>query len=837
MRHRRGLSNLTSLAPQPAERAFSAFRAYLPGWLVVLGCLAALGVAEWQNRVIHQQAQRAEVQEAAGLIHAQLEGVVTADIQLARGIVAIVEEQPDMDQAEYSSIAARTIGDNDHFLNIAVAPDLVVELVHPLEPNRAVLGFDLHDNAAQRDAAFRVRDSGRMVLAGPVDLIQGGQGFIGRLPLFDGQGEDRKFRGVVSVVIDVQAVYRKAGFAPVGADLRLALRGKDGTGAGGAVFAGDPAIFDENPVLTDILLPEGSWQMAAVPVLGWTAIPPGAWYLRLFVVVIGVFVAAPTFIALQLSRHRDGVIRSLLAREKELAEQRQDLERLSAIAEHASDSIILNDDEGRITWVNEAFTEMTGYSFQDAKGKTPAELLNGPDTDPDTVARIREGVAAGRRVRAEVVNYTKAGDRIWVETTLAPILGKDGRIAFTVAVERDITAAKYHEAELAAAKHAAEKADRAKSEFLANMSHEIRTPINGIMGMSEVLQDRNLPDEPRQLVDIIHQSADSLLQIVNDILDLSRLEAGKMTISPADFDLHTCVNDAVRLMDSAAREKNLRLSVSQHRDLPRRVRGDDTRLRQVLLNLLGNAVKFTQQGQVTLRVLPDPDTPYRVRFEVQDTGVGMSAEQVSHVFDRFTQADASTTRSFGGSGLGLTISRHLVMAMGGQISVNSQEGVGSCFCFDVLIAPPLDDTATEHVSEPSKVQNLQGYRLLLAEDNRTNRMLVHLYLAETGVEIFDAADGVEAVEMFETVGPHVILMDMSMPRLDGVSATREIRAIQKPQPPIIALTANAFESDRDACLAAGMDAFLSKPLKKDILLAAIAQKLRTQDATEPAMAN
>ena len=825
---------MTTNALPLRARAPSLFRTYLPGWLVALGCLAALGVAEWQNRVIHQQAQRAEVQKAAGLVRARLEGVMMADIQLARGIVAMVEENPDIDQMEYSSIVARTIGENDHFRNIAFAPDLVVELVHPLEPNRSVLGFDLRDNAAQRDAAFRVRDGGRMVLAGPVDLIQGGQGFIGRFPLFEGQGVERRFGGIVSAVMDVQSVYLMAGFVPDGDELRLALRGKDGMGPAGDVFAGDPSLFEDNPVLLDILLPEGSWQMAAVPATGWTAIPPGAWFLRIFVAAIGCLVAAPTFIALRVSQHRDGVIQNLLSRERELEEQRHDLQRLSAIAEHASDSIILSDNQGRITWVNEAFSEVTGYSFQDAEGRTPAELLNGPDTDPETINLIGEGVAAGRRVRAEVVNYTKAGEKIWVETTLAPILDAEGRVAFTVAVERNITAAKHHEAELAAAKHAAEKADRAKSEFLANMSHEIRTPINGIMGMSEVLQDRDLPEEPRQLVNIIHQSADSLLQIVNDILDLSRLEAGKMTISPADFDLHACVTDAARLMDSAAREKGLRLAVSLHRDLPQWVRGDDTRLRQVLLNLLGNAVKFTQDGRVSLRVFPDPAESYRVRFEVEDTGVGMSEEQVAHVFDRFTQADASTTRSFGGSGLGLTISRHLVTAMGGQISLRSKEGSGSCFCFDVQMAAPESDAAQAPSITRGPSISLQGYRLLLAEDNRTNRMLVHLYLADTGVEIFDAADGVEAVKMFETVGPHVVLMDMSMPRLDGVSATREIRGIQKPQPPIIALTANAFESDRDACLAAGMDAFLSKPLKKQALLAAISAQLRAEDVREPA---
>ncbi|MCA0956437.1 response regulator [Mameliella alba] len=803
-------------------------RTFLPAWIALAAFLLAFAFAEQQNRTIHKQATRAEVQNAAGILRSQLEGIVNADIQLVRGLIAAIATNVDISQQEFNELANRAVGDRRHIKNIAVAPDLVVRMVHPFEPNKAVLGLDYNVNASQRAAALRVRDSGEMVLAGPVNLVQGGTGFVGRFPIFVDNGGVEDFWGIVSVVIDESAVYAKAGFTDPSHGLKLALRGRDGTGAAGGVFHGEETVFSDMPILLDISLPEGSWQMAAIPAGGWNGVPDNAWTLRAILIGVGFLVIAPTFLVCLISSHRNSVIEFLTWQEAELKENRETLQRLSMVAQNASDSIVVSQADGRISWVNRAFSETTGYSAAEAIGKTPAELLNGPATDPDKIALIQDHVTKGKRLRTEILNYTKSGDKIWVETHLVPVLDEMGDVSFTIGVERDITAAKAHEMELARAKKAAENADRAKSEFLANMSHEIRTPMNGIMGMAEILAERPMAQDSKDLVRVIRDSAQGLLQIINDVLDLSRLEAGKLEISEQDFDLHRCVLDSVDLIRSAAQDKGLRLSVQLADDLPVTVRGDDGRLRQVLLNLLGNAVKFTSDGGVTLHVRQADAVPGKLIFTVEDTGMGLTEEQKSRIFERFSQADAAITRKYGGTGLGLTISRHLAEQMGGAISVESENGKGSRFTVEIQTQPPRGDALAIHPKEAVDMALLRGSRVLLAEDNKTNRMLVHKFLAGTGVELWNAEDGEEAVEICQRLRPDLVLMDMSMPKLDGLAATRKIRTLNIPQPGIVALTANAFESDRNACLSAGMDDFLSKPLRKKTLIETMTAQLARQ---------
>ncbi len=436
----------------------------------------------------------------------------------------------------------------------------------------------------------------------------------------------------------------------------------------------------------------------------------------------------------------------------------------------------------------------------------------------DTVAAINDHKARGLPFQAEILNYTKSGKPIWVETHTVPILDATGKVTMIIGVERDITHTKAHARELAEAKQAAEQADRAKSEFLANMSHEIRTPMNGIVGMADLLAEADLPDEHRQFVDIIRTSAHALLTIINDILDLSRLQSGQPVLSPQDFDLTECINSAVDILRPRARQKGLGVRIDLSPTLPRRVHADDGRLRQILVNLLGNAVKFTSEGEVRVRVMTVGDDPWHLAIEVEDTGIGISPEQAKRIFDRFSQADAATTRKFGGTGLGLTISTALAELMGGGISLRSAPNQGSCFRVEIRTAPAEGTTARTTHSEALWSGTLAGATILLAEDNRTNRLLIRKYLNGQDVELIEAENGHEAVHLCRDLAPDLILMDMSMPELDGIEATRRIRALEIAQPVIIALTANAFSSDRQACLNAGMNDFLSKPINRTHLL-------------------
>lgn len=952
-------------------------RTYLPGLVTFAVVILASVFAERQNATIHNQNSRADVQHAAGLIGSRLKGQLSADVQLVRGLVAVLTSEPDMDQARFSQLAEQVIGAQEEIRIVAVAPDLVVSLIYPMEGNESVVGLDYNTNDAQRDAAYRVRDSGEMVLAGPVDLVQGGRGFICRFPIFVGHGSQRRFFGILSAVIDVDALYAQAGVTDPDTGIELALIGHDGMGSVGALFYGKADIVDDNPVLIDISFPTGSWQLVARPKGGWSTRPSNLWTLRLTLLVASMLILFPTLLAGRLSAARRSVIRTLMRRERELEtlsqrlkvavetskigiweyepgndhmiwDQRMrslygcsdnpgsialdnwlqllhpedrdhtlqtfetamrdrtqytadfrivlpdgqqlhirslastftdaagqarmigvnldvsqdvqlreellhtnqilkqrngelcegqlalekahaelqnkqaELHRLSLVAKHASDSIILTDAQTRIIWVNDAFSRVTGYTLEEAIGSTPGQLLNGPNSDPAVIRNINSRLAKGKRFHTEILNYTKSGEEIWIDTHLVPILNDAGQVELIIGIERDVTSTKIRQRELAEAKLAAEQADRAKSEFLANMSHEIRTPMNGIIGMAGLLAEAGLGPDEQQYVDTIQESSVALLKIINDILDLSRLEAGKLAITPVDFKLRHCVESAVDLLSPKAREKGISLSVDYAAGMVDQLRGDDGRLRQILVNLIGNAVKFTAQGGVTVTVGTAEADPYRLVIEIEDTGIGISPDQALHIFDRFSQADAATTRAFGGTGLGLTISSVLAERMGGNITLRSELGIGCCFVLSVQMAPaeaPVTEIALQVIA-PLAV--LADSVVLLAEDNKVNRLLINKYLSDQSLELIEAVNGREAVTLCQTCVPDIVLMDMSMPELDGIAATREIRALNIVQPTIVALTANAFDSDREACLAAGMDHFLSKPIKKTDLLHTLA---------------
>ncbi len=526
------------------------------------------------------------------------------------------------------------------------------------------------------------------------------------------------------------------------------------------------------------------------------------------------------------SNSRELLVQSLdLARANtHLKDQQREARNLSLVARHANDSVVMADPDGCIFWVNEAFTRITGYSLQEARGRRPSELLNAPDTDPAVSDGIAAAVAAGRAHRAEILNLRKDGALIWIETNIVPVLDETGVVEMVISIERDISSAKTHEAELAEAKIAAETGERAKASFLATMSHEIRTPMNGIIGMADLLAEAPLDAESRHHVQTIRQSANALLRIINDILEFSRLDAGKPVLHANVFSPCDCIGEALAILKPQARAKGLTLDLLIDGALPDRVMGDDGRLRQILINIVGNAIKFTLHGGVTIRASARSDGDgHRLQFEIEDTGIGIAPDRIPHVFDEFEQADTATTRQFGGTGLGLSISRLLAREMGGDITVHATLGKGSCFTVTLQLATAPDATPPPPDAVPPGLPVLAPRVVLVAEDNRTNRLLVRKYLEHTPLTLLFAENGREAVEMTRRHRPDIVLMDMSMPEMDGLAATRAIRADAPAQPHIVALTANAFASDRAACLAAGMNGFLTKPLRKDDLLRTLAE--------------
>lgn len=520
--------------------------------------------------------------------------------------------------------------------------------------------------------------------------------------------------------------------------------------------------------------------------------------------------------------------RELAAINDKLVQRQKETQRLSLVARNANDNIVLSDNEGRITWVNDAFTRTTGYTTEDALGRLPGELLNGPDTDPKTIAAISGAIREGKPYRGEILNMTCDGRSIWIETNLVPVLDADGRVEMTIAIERDVTAARAYAQQMAAARLAAEEAARAKAEFLATMSHEIRTPMNGVVGMADMLSDTELSAEQRLYNDTIRSSAQLLLKIINDILDLSKLDAGKVQLSPVVFDLRACLDNIMRLMKSQADAKGLDLLLEVEPHLPLYTCLDDGRLRQILINLIGNAIKFTETGSVTVRVQGKASAnSHMLQVEVADTGIGIPPDKLDRVFEQFEQADAATTRRFGGTGLGLTISRLLIEAMGGEISVISTPGQGSCFGFSLpteranVVEVQPQGGAT--LADSRTADSLKGKRILVAEDNKVNRLLIRKFLQDLPLLLEFAHDGHQAVDMVRKSRPDLVFMDMSMPGMNGLEATRHIREFEMCQPAIVALTANAMDSDRAACLDAGMNDFLAKPVRRADLVACMIQ--------------
>jgi PAS domain S-box-containing protein len=523
----------------------------------------------------------------------------------------------------------------------------------------------------------------------------------------------------------------------------------------------------------------------------------------------------------------DNTARKLVeAEQKKLDQRLRDQQFYTrSLIESNIDALMTTDPAGIITDVNKQMEALTGC--------TRDELIGAPFrsyfTDPERAeAGIKLVLNEKKVTDYELTACARDGKQTVVSYNATTFYDRDRTLQGVFAAARDVTERKRVEAELQQAKAMAETASQTKSDFLASMSHEIRTPMNAIIGIADLLAKTPLSPEQDKYVQIFRRAGDNLLNLINDILDLSKVEASQLELERTGFSLSDLLEKVREMVAVRAQEKGLDLVCEIAPDVPNDLVGDPTRLRQVLLNLLGNAIKFTESGEVALRVASDAGSsdPGVLRFIISDTGIGIPGEKLSAVFERFTQADSSTTRRYGGSGLGLTISKRLVDLMGGCIQVESEVGKGSVFSFTVPLeiwAGPPRRAIVSVGTGPEAA--LPALRILLVEDSPDNRTITVAYLKDTPYRVEIAENGAIAYTKFTAAPFDLVLMDRQMPVMDGLTATRAIRewerANQQPPTPIVALTASALKGDQEQCMAAGCTAYLTKPIKQDVLLQAI----------------
>ncbi len=544
-----------------------------------------------------------------------------------------------------------------------------------------------------------------------------------------------------------------------------------------------------------------------------------------------VFLAVAGYASRRSRKQREKAAAELVALNAEL--------RTHALVVHATDNlVVITDEAGRIEWVNDAFARTTGYPLDVARGRGPGELLQGPDTDPDTIAAMREALRRNEGFVAEVLNYAASGRQYWVHIEAHPVRDDSGAVNRYVAIETDVTERRLIDRQLREATDTALSLAEEKSAFLATMSHEIRTPLNAVLGVTALLRDTALDKEQREYVETAQRSGSLLLALVNDVLDFSALDSGRVAIEARRFCIRDVLDDVRSLFATTAAGGGLELHVRVAEDIPATVEGDEGRIRQVLLNLVGNALKFTDQGGVWLTAdrADDDDLPggSAARFTIRDTGIGIAKDRQDRIFLPFTQVDASTTRRYGGTGLGLSICRLIADHLGGTLELDSDAGAGSVFTFTVPLglSEPEPDPPAPPKAPAADGAPTQHLRVLLAEDDPTNRMVALRMLSRLGVTADVATDGLAAAEAVRRKEFDVVLMDVHMPRLDGVAATARIREEASPErvmPKIVAVTANALEGDSERLIAAGMDGYLSKP----ITLSAIGNLLSAVAAGDP----
>jgi PAS domain S-box-containing protein len=495
------------------------------------------------------------------------------------------------------------------------------------------------------------------------------------------------------------------------------------------------------------------------------------------------------------------------------------------LAENSQDMITIVGLDSRIEFVSPASFQILQYQPSELLGKKGFELVSEEDAP-----RVTNEMMAVKETGERVSDFQfrmkrKDGTLVWVESQTTPIFNEQGDVIKRQTSVREITERKKAETEILVAKEKAEEATLAKTQFLSTMSHEIRTPMNAVIGLTNILLQNNPREDQRENLNLLKFSGENLLTIINDILDLNKIEAGKISLEDINYNLHELLGNIIQMHEQKASEKGLRLHLNFVKGTPTVVKGDPVRINQIVTNLLSNAIKFTEKGYVQLSVSSQllREKLHKLHFTIKDSGIGIAADKLDYIFERFSQANADTTRKFGGTGLGLAITRHLVEMMGGTINVQSMPGYGSTFNIEIEVAEGTADPLA-YVEQPQK-KSLRApsngdARVLIVEDNRVNQIVVYNFLNNWGIKTDFASNGEEALDLIQRKSYKLILMDLQMPEMDGYTAARKIRSMDDPyfkNIPIIALTASAMIEIKQKAFDTGMNDYISKPFDPEEL--------------------
>lgn len=665
------------------------FRLHLSQLIIVLITLVLLSVSYLIGRLdIEKQngVKRLAVLKELTTIGNRLEGVVRSTFNLTQGMVHLIRYQGGISKEQFEALCALAMSENPNIRNVALAPNNVVQMVYPLKGNERAIGLDYMKNEQQRESVLRAMKQKKTLLAGPVNLVQGGVGLINRSPVYlIRKDSSERYWGVTSIVAHYDKILNESGVSK-NDELKIAIQGEDGKGELGKVFYGDSALLSANPVIVEVIIPSGKWRLIAIPNTGWINEP--VFHSQYFLLSIIITVLIVLFLStLIYKNHNIRLNNSLLAHE------------------------------------------------------------------------IQE-----RR-----------------------------KIEF----------------ELKKSKEAAEEANRVKTAFLANMSHEIRTPMNAIQGFSEVILKGNLSEKSTfDFIEIINNSSKQLLNVINDIIDISMIEAGQLKIIYDTVKLNRLLENIYSLHSNNAKANGLRFNVSH--GLPNTldsINTDEHRLAQIINNLISNAIKFTNEGYVEFGYkLKDA----HLEFYVKDSGIGIPKGFHDLIFERFRQVDDKLSRGYGGTGLGLSICKSIIEMMGGEIWIESEPNKGSTFFF-TLPYEQIHHAEENEIVESNHI-DLKDKTILIAEDDYYNYLLLQKLLESTNANLLRANNGQEAIDIFAQNTVDFVLMDIKMPVMNGYDAVRAIRE-NNSRIPIVAQTAYAMTEERQLAIEAGCDYYITKPIK------------------------